>query len=149
MKARRSFLKGFGLLGAVVAGAAAPVVVEAATKEVPVPLPTPKIDKDVLKVLEEQAPPTLTLQATYGEVAPPPPPPTYSGYYMVGGNVGVGSSQERMRLCADGSTMMLFNQKKFVPGTEQQQTVSMVPGPDGELYIKIGDTWKRVLTTEG
>lgn len=149
MKARRSFLKGFGLLGAVVAGAAAPVVVEAATKEVPVPLPTPKIDKDVLKVLEEQAPPTLTLQATYGEVAPPPPPPSYSGYYMFDGNVGIGSSQERLRLCADGSTTMLFNQKKFVPGTEQQQTVSLVPGPDGELYIRIGDTWKRVLTTEG
>lgn len=149
MKARRSFLKGFGLLGAVVAGASAPIVVEA---KQPTPEPTglPKIDKDIVAILEEQAPPTLSLQATYGEVAPPPPPPTFTdGYIVTGGNMGIGSSQERLRLCADGSTMMLFNQKKFVPGSEKQHTVAMVPGPDGELYLKIGDTWKRVLTTEG
>lgn len=144
---RRNFLKGFGILGAFTAGAVAPVVVRHVKETKVVTAPTPQIDKDVLATLEEQAPPTLTLQATYGEVAPPPPPPTYNGMYMVGGNMGNGSSQERMRLCSDGSTMMLFNQKQFVPGTEKQQQVSLVPGPDGHLYLKINGEWKKILTT--
>lgn len=144
---RRNFLKGFGILGAFTAGAVAPVVVKHVKETKVVTAPTPQIDKDVLATLEEQAPPTLTLQATYGEVAPPPPPPTYNGMYVVGSNIGIGSSQERMRLCSDGSTMMLFNQKQFVPGTEKQQQVSLVPGPDGHLYLKINGEWKKILTT--
>ena len=144
---RRNFLKGFGILGAFTAGAVAPVVVRNVTETKVVTAPTPTIDPNVLATLEEQAPATLQLQATYGEVAPPPPPPTYEGMYVVGSNMGIGSTQERMRLCADGSTMMLFNQKKFVPGTENQQSVKMVPGPDGELYLNINGQWKKVLTT--
>lgn len=144
---RRNFLKGFGIIGAFAAGAAAPVVVRHVKETKVVTAPTPQIDKDVLATLEEQAPPTLTLQATYGEVAPPPPPPTYNGMYMVGSDMGIGNSQERMRLCSDGSTMMLFNQKKFVPGTEKQHKVALVPGPDGHLYIQINGEWKRILTT--
>ena len=144
---RRNFLKGFGILGAFTAGAVAPVVVRNVTETKVVTAPTPTIDPNVLATLEEQAPATLQLQATYGEVAPPPPPPTYEGMYVVGSNMGIGSTQERMRLCADGSTMMLFNQKQFVPGTENQQSVKMVPGPDGELYLNINGQWKKVLTT--
>ena len=145
---RRNFLKGFGIIGAFAAGATAPVVVRHVKETKVVAAPTPTIDPNVLAVLEEQAPATLQLQATYGEVAPPPPPPTYtnSGYFVMD-TTGTVSSQERMRLCADGSTMMLFNQKKFVPGTENQQTVKMVPGPDGELYLNINGQWKKVLTT--
>ena len=143
---RRNFLKGFGIIGAFAAGATAPVVVKHVKETKVVNAPIPTIDKDVLAILEEQAPPTLQLQATYGEVAPPPPPTyTNSGYFVVGSDTV--SSQERMRLCSDGNTMLLFNPKKFVPGTENQQSVKMVPGPDGELYLNINGQWKKVLTT--
>jgi hypothetical protein len=119
---------------------AAPVVIEK-IKEVPVPVAV--ADPKVLALLEEQAPPTLCLMATYGEIAPPPPPPAYNGMYAIsGGNFG----QERMRIASDGSTTLLINGKNFVPGTENHQSVKMVPGPDGELYLNINGQWKRVLT---
>jgi hypothetical protein len=51
-----------------------------------------------------------------------------------------------MRIASDGSTTMLLHGKNFVPGTENQQSVKMVPGPDGELYLNINGQWKRVLT---
>lgn len=143
MSGRRSFLKGFGLIGAVVAGATTPVVVQSKTKVVPAPLPG--IDKDVVKVLTEQAPATLTLQATYGEVAPPPPPPTFSSPFTFTNN---GTEYSRLVMNGGGGISLGLTQKQFVPGTENKQAVSLVPGPDGNLYIKVGDTWKRVLTTE-
>ena len=146
MLERRKFLRSGGILGFIAMGAtAAPVVVEK-IKEVPVPVPAPVVtaDANVIAVLEEQAPPTLCLMAAYGEIAPPPPPPpAYNGMYAIsGGNIG----QERMRIGSDGSTTMLINGKNFVPGTEKQQSVKMVPGPDGELYLNINGQWKRVLT---
>ena len=69
---RRKFLKGFGLLGAVVAGASAPVIIEK-TREVQVPLPFPKSDPKVVAQIVEQTPATITLLSKYGEIAPPPP----------------------------------------------------------------------------
>jgi len=145
MSDRRKFLRNGGLLGFLAMGAtAAPVVVEK-IKEVPVPVPAPVVtaDPNVIAMLEKQAPAVLQLQATYGEIAPPPPPPVYNGMYAIsGGNIG----QERMRFCSDGNTLLLMNQKQFVPGTESQQSVKMVPGPDGELYLNINGQWKKVLT---
>lgn len=145
MLERRKFLRSGGILGFIAMGAtAAPVVVEK-IKEVPVPVPAPVVTADpkVLVLLEEQAPPTLCLMATYGEIAPPPPPPAYNGMFVIsGGNIG----QERMRISSDGSTTMLMTGKNFVPGTENHQSVKMVPGPDGELYLNINGQWKRVLT---
>ena len=144
MSDRRKFLRSGGLLGFLAIGAtAAPVVIEK-IKEVPVPVPAPvaTTDPEVLALLEEQAPPTLCLMATYGEIAPPPPP-AYNGMYAIsGGNIG----QERMRIGSDGSTTLLINGKNFVPVTENHQSVKMVPGPDGELYLNINGQWKRVLT---
>ena len=144
MLERRKFLRSGGILGFIAMGAtAAPVVVEK-IKEVPVPVPAPvaTADPNVIAVLEKQAPATLCLLATYGEIAPPPPPPTYNGIYAIGSSMG----QERMRISSDGSTTMLMNGKNFVPGTEKQQSVKMVPGPDGELYLNINGQWKKVLT---
>jgi hypothetical protein len=78
-----------------------------------------KIDPSVAAKIEEQSSHgNLSLIRTYGEIAPK----TDSPYTLcVGPN--------------------------FVPGTEKTMTVHMVPGPDGELYLKINDEWKRVLTT--
>jgi hypothetical protein len=146
MLERRKFLRSGGLLGFLAMGAtAAPLVVEK-IKEVPAPVPVPApvvtSDPEVLALLEEQAPPTLCLMATYGEIAPPPPP-AYNGMYAIGSS---SMGQERMRISSDGSTTMLINGKNFVPGTEKQQSVKMVPGPDGELYLNINGQWKKVLT---
>jgi hypothetical protein len=145
MLERRKFLRSGGLLGFLAMGAAAAPVVVEKIKEVPVPVPAPvaTADPTVIAVLEEQAPATLCLLATYGEIAPPPPPPTYNGIYAIGSS---SMGQERMRISSDGSTTMLINGKNFVPGTEKQQSVKMVPGPDGELYLNINGQWKKVLT---
>ena len=122
MLERRKFLRSGGLLGFLAMGAtAAPLVVEK-IKEVPVPVPAPVVtaDPNVIAILEEQAPPVLQLQATYGEIAPPPPTTSMYVFRGTGNN--------------------------FVPGTEKQQSVKMVPGPDGELYLNINGQWKKVLT---
>lgn len=141
---RRNFLKGFSLVGAVASGFYAPVVIEK-VKEVsaPVPLADPKI----LAQIAEQAPPTLTLTSTYGEVAPPPPPKPYypeSPYVLIGSSGAITSSY--MIGSSTGGLRVNNMNTKFIPGTEKQVDVKMVPGPDGELYLNVNGVWKKVLT---
>jgi hypothetical protein len=59
--------------------------------------------------------PVLQLQATYGEEITP------EGQYFF---VGAG--------------------KKYKPGTENQVKVNIVPGPDGKLYVKENETWRKI-----
>lgn len=140
---RRNFLKGFGLVGAVASGFYAPVVIE---KVKEVSATAPLADPKILAQIAEQAPPTLTLTSTYGEVEPPPPPVPKpfcpdSPYVISAGTISsyvVGSAGNG--LCVNNLS------KKFVPGTEKQVDVKMVPGPDGELYLNIKGEWKKVLT---
>ena len=33
---------------------------------------------------------------------------------------------------------------KYIPGTEKEITVALKPGPDGKLYVKEGDIWRKV-----
>jgi hypothetical protein len=133
-------------------GAAAPVVIEK-IRETQVPAPIAGVDPNIIKQIEEICPSNVTICSTYGEIAPPPPPPPPSNgwsFYTVGG-----SYNEVMRLDSNGSIGIgvsspygnLYNgTKRFVPGTEKQVSVKMVPGPDGELYINVNGQWKRVLT---
>ena len=137
MTSRRDFFrggaKGAGLLGAFVAGFAAPVVIEK-TKEIHVksaePLPAPTVDPQVVEKIKEFAPTgVLEFHKTYGEVDKTPPPMfNNSPYIMVGSNDGL-------------------NGKKLIPGTEKSVKVGMMVGPDGQLYVRINDEWKRLLTT--
>ena len=131
MTSRRDFFrggaKGAGLLGAFVAGFAAPIVIEK-TKEIHVktldPLPAPTVDPQVVEKIKEFTPSgVLELHRTYGEVAPPEPNPSP---YMFTSTLGG---------------------PKFVPGTENNVRLGMMVGPDGELYVRVKDDWKRVLTT--
>lgn len=143
MSQRRNFLKGFGLLGAVIAGYNAPTVMAKEPETLPLVDTTPKVDPQIIAQIEKINPSTLSLTQTYGEIAPPPPPSTYNGMYTIsGGNI----VQERMRIDSDGSITMLMHGKNFVPGTEKQVDVKLVPGPDGELYLNINGQWKKVLT---
>jgi hypothetical protein len=148
MTERRKFLKGFGLLGAAIAGYHAPEVM---AKE-PAPLPiidnTSKVDPKIISQIEEINPSTLSLTQTYGEIEPPKPPPTFapSGSYFIMTDSGSSWSNPGLTLSQDGNINIGLNQKKFVPGTEKQVDVKFVPGPDGELYLNINGQWKKVLT---
>lgn len=150
---RRKFLKGFGVFGALAAGmAATTVVVEKHTETKLLPAELPKVDPNMVALIEEQTPSTLTLSSTYGTIAPPPPPQERMRFYG-DGTVGISgptwtttSSAGGLTLEPNGSLRVLSNNKDFIPGTEKNVAVKMVPGPDGELYLNVNGEWKRVLT---
>ena len=79
-----------------------------------------KQDELPTKELEAQLEkkPVLQLSVTYGT----PKPPTYvpGQYYFV----GVG--------------------EEYVEGTRKDVKVDIVPGPDGKLYVKENDTWRKI-----
>ena len=130
MNSRRNFLtgsaKGAGIFGAFLGGLAAPVIVERVveTQAQSSPPSLPTVDPKVVEKIKEFAPSgILEFHKTYGEIAPPEPNP--SPFVFTGVNGG----------------------PKLVPGTENSVKVGMMVGPDGQLYIRVNDDWKRVLTT--
>lgn len=153
---RRGFVKGFGLFSAVLAGAAV-VRAESAAPQLGnsvVPVPTSSavskaIDPAIISLIEEQASNHLQLTHTYGEIAPPPPPPPSSlnGSFLVSNGGYTTASASYLQINADGGVNIGGNNKQFVPGTENQVSVKMVVGPDGELYLNVNGQWKRILTT--
>ena len=129
-------------------GAAAPVVIEK-IRETQVPAPLAGVDPNIIKQIEEVCPANVTFCSTYGEIAPPPPPPPISnsmGFYAVGSSIGYNGYNEVMRIDSSGNLGIGSSSKRFVPGTEKQVSVKMVPGPDGELYINVNGQWKKILT---
>jgi hypothetical protein len=72
---------------------------------------------DLEKQLEGK--PVLKLQATYGEELPPQQS-SYGNYFFVGTG------------------------PNYKPGTEKRVSVNIVPGPDGKLYVKENDTWRKI-----
>lgn len=79
-----------------------------------------KQDELPTKELEEQlnTKPVLQLTATYGEEMPPTK--LYGNMYVIG-----------------------FG-PNYKPGTEKQVSVNIVPGPDGKLYVKENDKWRKI-----
>ncbi len=73
--------------------------------------------KELEKQLEGK--PVLQLRATYGEELPPGLN-SYGNYFFV----GTGTN--------------------YKPGTEKHISVNVVPGPDGKLYVKENDTWRKI-----
>ena len=151
VKERRNFLKGIGLVGAVVAGYNTPVLAKETKTKPPVIVETPKVDPKIIQKIEEMDPSSLSLQQVYGEIEPPKPPPNYTsngGLYTItdSGFVGLYSTQAAMTLNSNGNVSIGHNHKKFIPGTEKTVDVKLVPGPDGELYLNINGQWKKVLT---
>lgn len=80
-----------------------------------------KQDELPTKELEEQlnTKPVLQLTATYGEEVPPAK--LYGTNMYV---IGLGP--------------------RYKPGTEKNVTVKIAPGPDGKLYVKENDTWRKI-----
>ena len=152
---RRGFVKGFGLFSAVLAGAAV-VRAESAAPQLGnsvVPVPTSAnvgkaIDPAIISLIEEQASNHLQLTHTYGEIAPPPPPlPSSLNGSVLVSDWTTGSSASFLQINANGGVNIGGKNKQFVPGTENEVSVKMVPGPDGELYLNVNGQWKRILTT--
>lgn len=80
-----------------------------------------KQDELPTKELEEQmnTKPVLQLNATYGEELPPQQI-SYGNYFFIG------------------------NGPNYKPGTEKHVSVNIVPGPDGKLYVKENDNWRKI-----
>jgi len=72
--------------------------------------------QDLEKQLEKK--PVLQLMATYGT---PKPKTAWQNQYMV---TGWGED--------------------YIEGTKKEVSVQIVPGPDGKLYVKENDTWRKI-----
>jgi hypothetical protein len=73
--------------------------------------------KELEGLLEKK--PVLQLTATYGEELPPQQS-SFGNYFFI----GTGSN--------------------YKPGTEKRVSVNIVPGPDGKLYVKENDIWRKM-----
>ena len=152
---RRNFVKGLSLFSAMFAGAsiAGAQSANVALGGARVPIDNSSaaskavVDPSVVALLDEQATNSLTLSQTYGEIAPPPPPCAIpsNGYLVAGDTYTIASNV--LTVGPGGGVCINGINKRFVPGTENSVDVKMVAGPDGELYLRVNDQWKRVLTT--
>lgn len=111
---RRNFLKGLGISGLFLAGAEGYKQARERIVYKQDELPTKELEEQLSKK------PVLHLSATYGELMPPQ---TYYGTntYVIG---GIGPN--------------------YKPGTEKRVSVDIAPGPDGKLYVKENDTWRKI-----
>jgi hypothetical protein len=134
MQERRRFIKGFGLLGLALSGAAAAreavsntgvIGVGTGTNNVPA-----VIDPPVVEDIAHLAPlGKVTLQLTADNTPPPPPPPPQS--FTPGIVTLTGSSYSYPTILSNGYK-------------ETDNKVTLSVGKDDRLWIKIGDTWRRV-----
>jgi hypothetical protein len=112
---RRNFAKTLGLVGLLSIGVKG---YQEVTERI-----VYKEDEIPTKELEAQleGKPVLQLMATYGEEIPQP---TYS---------------------YNGNPYLIFhNGPHYKEGTKKEVSVRMVPGPDGKLYVKENDTWRKI-----
>lgn len=86
-------------------------------KERLMPAPDELASKELSDKLDEQ--PMLALQATYGEKIPPQPY-TYDQFTLIGSG------------------------PNYKPGTEIRVQAKMQVGPDGKLYVKENDIWRKI-----
>lgn len=116
---RRNFAKSLGLLGLIGVGITAYKEVTERIVYKQDELPTAELEKQL------EGKPVLQLQATYGT---PKPKESYSPYvaHMVNGYYVMGYGDE------------------YVEGTKKEVKVNIVPGPDGKLYVKENDTWRKI-----
>ena len=114
---RRSFAKTLGLVGLLSIGVKG---YQEVTERI-----VYKQDEIPTKELEAQleGKPVLQLNATYGT---PKPKPTGYGVHNVNGYYVMGYADE------------------YVEGTRKDVAVRMAPGPDGKLYVKENDTWRKI-----
>jgi hypothetical protein len=111
---RRSFAKSLGLVGLLAVGVEGYRQVKERIVYKQDELPTTELEKQL------EGKPVLQLQAIYGEELPPAKVYGTDNMYIVGYG------------------------PNYKPGTENRVSVKIVPGPDGKLYVKENDTWRRM-----
>lgn len=111
---RRNFAKSLGLAGLFVAGVAGYKEVKERIVYKQDELPTAELEKQL------EGKPVLQLQATYGEELP------------------------EQLLSSENGKYFYFSNQRYKPGTEKNVRVNIVPGPDGKLYVKENDTWRKI-----
>lgn len=151
---RRGFLKGFGLGGVVLSGAAGSYL--AATREIPnvassgVPIahsnpndvPAIPPAPDIAHLAPKEGATSLMITGDNRPPPPPPPPaPIVSPFVTTAGSSYV----------MTGCTSTLYSQSMLSIGSngkcpdDQLNRVAMAVGKDDRLWIKVGDSWKRVV----
>jgi len=121
---RRMLLKGGIVVAPIVAAVAAHKIIDAKDEEAKLQR---QLDLIAEKQIEDNVNSTLTLSSMYGERLPPPDRTVVGSAYRNYSVTGITSSS-------------------FKEGTTYTKTVGMVAGPDGNLFLKVNDKWKRVLT---
>jgi hypothetical protein len=111
---RRSFAKSLGLVGLLAVGVEGYKQVKERIVYKQDELPTAELEKQL------EGKPVLQLQATYGEEIPP------------------------AKLYGTNSVYIFSTGPTYKPGTENRVSVNIVPGPDGKLYVKENDTWRKM-----
>ena len=111
---RRNFAKSLGLVGLLAVGVEGYKQAKERIVYKQDELPTVELEKQL------ESKPVLSLTATYGEEIPPA--------QLYGTN-----------------SMYVFNVgPTYKPDTLKNVEVRIVPGPDGKLYVKENDTWRRM-----
>ncbi len=138
VNARRGFLKGFGLGAAVIGGfasAGAANAVSVVGSSAPVNRnQSERVDRDAVEDISHLAPKdNATSLVITGDNRPPPPPAPISvssSPYIISNNIGSGQ-------------LFVGNYYQSCP-KEELNKVSMAVGKDDRLWIRVGDSWKRV-----
>lgn len=140
VNARRGFLKGFGLGAAVIGGFASTGAANAVSvvgSSVPVDSDQPeRVDRDAVEDIGHLAPKeNATSLVITGDNRPPPPPAPIAvstSPYVICGSNGPASGG-----------LFVGNFIQSCP-SEELNKVSMAVGKDNRLWIRVGDSWKRV-----
>lgn len=135
MNGRRGFIKGFGLLSAVIAGGTAAQTANAATT-----LGSPVLSGDnssaVGEAIDHLAPRDgATALTITGDNRPPEPPKPI---------VFAESDSYVMTCTTSMSTPFLIGGSSTPHTPNDLNSVTMAVGKDDRLWIKVGDSWKRV-----
>ena len=112
---RRNFAKSLGLLGLIGVGVKGYQEVKERIVYKEDEIPTKELEKQL------EGKPVLQLMATYGEEIKHPS-------YSYNGN----------------SYLIFHSGPQYKEGTKKEVSVRMVPGPDGKLYVKENDTWRKI-----
>ena len=134
VNARRGFLKGFGLGAAVIGGFASASTANAVSvvgSSVPDSVTKPESVNTVEDIGHLAPKENATSLVITGDNRPPPPPVQYNSDNSF---IIRDSSNWNSRLMLTSS---------FCPSDELNK-VSMAVGKDDRLWIRVGDSWKRV-----
>lgn len=148
---RRGFLKGFGLAGAILGGASGGYI--AATREVAnvASTPLPPVGSntndgavvhpapDIAHLAPKEGATALVIT---GDNRPPPPPAPVQSWSAY--NVPNTLNGYTMSCSTTAQSTLMIGASNPCPDSERNK-VAMAVGKDDRLWIRVGDSWKRVV----